>query len=205
MPKIKTLRKHRVNTHPYKSDADLHQERNEMISHVESSNSHSKDETSAAATIGLSRGQKKRQEKHNRILRKQGKVALEGFKTASSVSKDNDNSTKSKEKAVQKANAMLSELEAALMETSEDTNIIKPAAKVSALSNKSKHEIAVRESARYDMIQVLMCLRMLHWLFVQNEVGAKPPQLPTGSTSCDESPSGTGGGSQRGCFSLIAK
>jgi hypothetical protein len=140
MPKVKTLRKHRTiqNAHPYKTETDLE---NEQQQQQESGGSEPQEGTA------LSRGQKKRIEKHNRVLRKQGKLELEGFKTFSKEKQSLKGDDKAN-KASRKVNEMLSELEASLMETSANSEVIKPAAKVSTLSNKSKHQIAVRESAR---------------------------------------------------------
>lgn len=147
MPKVKTLRKHHVNVHPYKSDAHVESDEIRKTDEQKLNMDAGKPQDAKLVPASLSRGQRKRMEKQTRILKKQGKVELEGFKKFGDDPKSHKEAKSSSSKGVNKADAMLSELEASLMETA-TSEVIKPAAKTAALSNKSKHQIAIRESAR---------------------------------------------------------
>jgi hypothetical protein len=91
-------------------------------------------------TIILSRGQKRRQEKREKVLTKLGVVPLKGMKTGLVPSKPQ------KQKPFQ---SLLSELEATLPKTKE---VVRPAA-VSLKSNKIKKSVAIRESQRMKLVE----------------------------------------------------
>jgi hypothetical protein len=91
-------------------------------------------------TIVLSRGQKRRQEKREKVLTKLGVVPLKGMKTGLEQPKPQ------KQKPFQ---SLLSELEATLPKTKE---IVRPAA-VTLKSNKIKKSVAIRESQRMKLVE----------------------------------------------------
>ena len=121
MPKVKALRKHRIDFHPYKPAQEA--------------------ETAPADTdtkqFTLSRGQRRRAEKNERVQIKLGNVPMPSLMK----------SGKKKSSEPSKATLMLSELEESLRASATNSEDIKPAANV-VTSNKMKHQIAVREAAR---------------------------------------------------------
>mmetsp|Transcript_1878 Transcript_1878/g.2988 ORF Transcript_1878/g.2988 Transcript_1878/m.2988 type:complete len:156 (+) Transcript_1878:85-552(+) len=126
MPKIQKLRKYKLTkqTEPYNNTKHSHE------NDVDDNNIQQHNDI-------LNRGQRKRQKHKERVMRKLGKLPLEGFKTAP-VKKSPD------------FKFLLSELEAAL--PSGENSVVRPAA-VSVKSNKMKKSVAIRETERMKLVQ----------------------------------------------------
>ena len=86
----------------------------------------------------LSKGQKKRQSRREKVMMKMGIIPLKGLKMPP-------------EKNKKKLSLLLSELEASLPAANED--IVRPAAAAPSKSNKMKKRIAVREVERMKLVQ----------------------------------------------------
>ena len=127
MKKVKSLRKHRIDVHPYKQAAELPPAETTLDSNKQ---------------FSLSRGQRRRAEKNERVQIKLGNAPVPSFKKPS----------KQKASESSKATLMLSELEESLRASASNSEDIKPAANVVVTSNKMKHQIAVREAARFFLI-----------------------------------------------------
>lgn len=130
MPKIKKLRRHKVeNTQPYSDPSILDRLEFRL-----------KDGETAVKEATLSRGQRKRHVRKERIMMKLGKPLK------STPQQDgNIHSLSSK--------LLLSELESNLTETAELATTIRPSATSTITSNKMKKEIAVREATRMKLVQ----------------------------------------------------
>jgi hypothetical protein len=134
MPKIQKLRKFKVasqsasydlpSTNETRTEDNLRDEENE-----------------GEKKVILSRGQRKRQEKRERVLTKMGVVPLKNMKTGVEKTKA------PKQKPFQ---ALLSELEATIV--SDNSATIRPAA-VTLKSNKIKKSVAIRESQRMKLVE----------------------------------------------------
>lgn len=134
MPKIKKLRRHKVeNTAQPYSDPNVDKVEKLLASQA--------DGNGDAQSVSLSRGQRKRQVRKDRIMMKMGKV---GVKTTPQQD-GNIHSSSSK--------LLLSELESTLTETAESATAIRPSASSKITSNKMKKEIAVREATRMKLVQ----------------------------------------------------
>ena len=131
MPKIKKLRRHKVeNTSQPYSDPSI----------LEKLEFRLKDGYGAAKEASLSRGQRKRHVRKERIMMKLGKPLK------STPQQDgNIHSLSSK--------LLLSELESNLTEAAEVATTIRPSATSTVTSNKMKKEIAVREATRMKLVQ----------------------------------------------------
>ena len=135
MPKIKKLRRHKVEntTQPY---SDPNSDKIEKIlDHVDKSGG-----TSPNQTISLSRGQRKRQVRKERIMMKMGKTVI---KTPQQEGNIHSSSSK----------LLLSELESTLSDAANSVTAIRPSASSTITSNKMKKEIAVREATRMKLVQ----------------------------------------------------
>lgn len=145
MPKIQKLRKFKVasQSSPYSLPTEERVEEEYKFS-----NPHGNEETDSTTTkvplekkVMLSRGQRKRQEKRERVLTKLGVVPLKGMKTGAEQP-----AKPTKQKPFQ---ALLSELEASIPENKE---VIRPAA-VTLKTNKIKKSVAIRESQRMKLVE----------------------------------------------------
>jgi hypothetical protein len=128
MPKIREkLRKYRVKVDPYQSNrADAAEE---SVTLPDSSSNNNEEESKGA----LSRGQRKRQQKKDKI---KVKLGLKPF--GSNVAK----------KSTTPSEELMSELEKAIARTEDtDGDVVKPSA-TTITSNKLKQKVAVREAAR---------------------------------------------------------
>ncbi len=152
MPKVQKLRKHALAHNPYKTSEVVDSSKRNVLVHKETS---STNESSAAGKI-LSKGQKKRLQKKEKVMTKIGLI--------SPVFQ----STLKKQKKEEK-DALYSELETNLklnLATDNSNNaIIKPAADTSMKSNKMKKAVAVREAARMKLVQQ-------HPAFKENPIAA---------------------------------
>jgi Ribosome biogenesis protein SLX9 len=134
MPKIKKLRRHKVeNTAQPYSDPNVDKVEKLLASHA--------DGNVDAQSASLSRGQRKRQVRKDRIMMKMGKVVVK----TTPQQDGNIHSTSSK--------LLLSELESTLTEAAESATTIRPSASSTITSNKMKKEIAVREATRMKLVQ----------------------------------------------------
>ena len=102
-----------------------------------------------SASVPLSRGQKKRQAKKERVAIKLGKMPLKSVKTKP-ISKEN-------------VSLLLSELERSLPTIDSSEDLIRPAA--FGTTNKMKKSIAVREAQRMKLVQN-------HPAFLQDPIAA---------------------------------
>lgn len=135
MPKIKKLRRHRVeNTAQPYSDPNV--DKIEQLLADKEQNA----DRSSVQSVSLSRGQRKRQVRKERIMMKMGKPV----KTTPQQD-GNIHSSSSK--------LLLSELETTLIEAAETALTIRPSASSTVTSNKMKKEIAVREATRMKLVQ----------------------------------------------------
>lgn len=134
MPKIKKLRRHKVeNTAQPYSDPNVDKVEKLLASQA--------DGNVDAQSASLSRGQRKRQVRKDRIMMKMGKVVVK----TTPQQDGNIHSTSSK--------LLLSELESTLTEAAESATTIRPSASSTITSNKMKKEIAVREATRMKLVQ----------------------------------------------------
>lgn len=138
MPKIQKLRKHVLAHNPYKG--------------VEATSNKEAEETQ----VVLSKGQKKRQLKKEKIRTKIGLISPV-FKNSL------------KKKNAEAKDKLLSELESNLKmnlnEDGDNNTVIKAAADTSLKSNKMKKAVAVREAARMKLVQQ-------HPAFIENPIAA---------------------------------
>lgn len=134
MPKIKKLRQHRVadTAQPY---SDPNAEKVDKILDQISKNG------VASSTASLSRGQRKRQVRKERIMMKMGKTVVK-------TTPQQDGNIHSSS-----AKVLLSELETTLTEAADSATAIRPSASSTITSNKMKKEIAVREATRMKLVQ----------------------------------------------------
>lgn len=133
MPKIKKLRRHKIeNTaQPYSDrNADKIDETLDQI-----------DKNATVQSTSLSRGQRKRQVRKERIMMKMGKTIVR----PTPQQEGNIHSATSK--------LLLSELETTLLESATSATAIRPSASSTITSNKMKKEIAVREATRMKLVQ----------------------------------------------------
>ena len=135
MPKIKKLRRHKVEntTQPY---SDPNSDKIEKILDQVDKNGG----TSSSQNVSLSRGQRKRQVRKERIMMKMGKTVI---KTPQQEGNIHSSSSK----------LLLSELESTLSEAASSVTAIRPSASSTVTSNKMKKEIAVREATRMKLVQ----------------------------------------------------
>lgn len=134
MPKIKKLRRHKVeNTAQPYSDPNVDKVEKLLASQT--------DGNVDSQSASLSRGQRKRQVRKDRIMMKMGKVVVK----TTPQQDGNIHSTSSK--------LLLSELESTLTEAAESATTIRPSASSTITSNKMKKEIAVREATRMKLVQ----------------------------------------------------
>ncbi len=157
MPKVPKLRKYKLTSQadpysvPTKGESDrslsLSQSSETATSSLSLSLSTSESHTSAPV---LSRGQKRRQEKRERVLTKLGVLPLKGMKTAPT----NTSNIKIKQKKqTMNFDSLLSELEATLPTTSaENAEVVRPAA-LTLKSNKIKKSVAIRETQRMKLVE----------------------------------------------------
>lgn len=145
MPKVQKLRKHALAHNPYKT-AETSSASN-IVAH--------KKEPSIPEIKVLSKGQKKRLQKKERVMTKFGLI--------SPVFQ----SIKKKKQEVHEA--LYSELESnlkhSLVNDTSSNGVIKPAADISTKSNKMKKSVAVREAARMKLVQA-------HPSFIENPIAA---------------------------------
>ena len=125
MPKAAKLRKYRVS-----KQSDPYEAPQQEIP---------ADDAKGAKVTTLSKGQKKRQLRREKVMMKMGIIPLKGLKVASDAKK------KKKEYSF-----LLSELEKTLPSSSDE--VVRPAAAV-VKSNKMKKSIAVREVERMKLVQ----------------------------------------------------
>jgi biopolymer transport protein ExbD len=143
MPKIKKLRRHKVvdTTQPY---TDINTDKYEQIL-IKGDN-----KVATEQSLSLSRGQRKRQVRKERIMLKMGKPIARTVQQEGNI-----HSSSSK--------LLLSELETTLKESADSiansVAIIRPSASSAITSNKMKKEIAVREVTRMKLVQArsLIC------------------------------------------------
>ena len=135
MPKIKKLRRHKVEntTQPY---SDPNSDKIERILDQVDKNGG----TSSSHNVSLSRGQRKRQVRKERIMMKMGKTVI---KTPQQEGNIHSSSSK----------LLLSELESTLSDAANSVTAIRPSASSTITSNKMKKEIAVREATRMKLVQ----------------------------------------------------
>ena len=135
MPKIKKLRRHKVEntTQPYSDpNADKIEK---ILDQVDKNGS-----TASSQSVSLSRGQRKRQVRKERIMMKMGKTIM---KTPQQEGNIHSSSSR----------LLLSELESTLTEAASSVTAIRPSASSTITSNKMKKEIAVREATRMKLVQ----------------------------------------------------
>ena len=139
MPKIKKLRRHKVESSaaPY---SDPNSDKVDQILDQISKNG-TKNETDSAQSASLSRGQRKRQVRKERIMMKMGKTIVK-------TTPQQDGNIHSSS-----AKVLLSELETTLTEAADSVTAIRPSASSTITSNKMKKEIAVREATRMKLVQ----------------------------------------------------
>ena len=136
MPKIKKLRRHKVeNTAAPYSDPSL-----KPLENLEFRLRDSEIDVNGAKETSLSRGQRKRHVRKERIMIKLGK-------SLKSTPQQNGNIHSLSSKL------LLSELETNLTETAGLATTIRPSATSTITSNKMKKEIAVREATRMKLVQ----------------------------------------------------
>lgn len=137
MPKIK-LKRQPLRSNPYTGSSEVEG------SFKASSDNRPVDVAQASGVPALSRGQRRRQERKERVFSKQGKVEplfLSNHK----------NKSKQKMRQSDKVNTKLSELELSLHQLGDTT--VKPASMSQITSNTMKKTIAVREAARMKLVQ----------------------------------------------------
>lgn len=127
MPKIQKLRKHKIETKPYET-------RNEASSGSNNAGRKGKDSKPEEGKPMLSRGQKKRQMRKDRIINVKAMIE--------SANKDSSNGRKP-------ISFMFSDLEKSLPQNAE---IVRPSA-AAPRTNKMKGKVAVREVERMKLIQ----------------------------------------------------
>ncbi len=146
MPKVQKLRKHALAHNPYKTSENATAASNIVVH---------KEPASSGGDKILSKGQKKRLEKKERIMTKFGLISP----VFQSI----------KKKKQEEHNALYSELESnlkhSLVNDSSNNGVIKPAADTSMKSNKMKKSVAVREAARMKLVQQ-------HPAFMENPIAA---------------------------------
>jgi hypothetical protein len=125
MPKAAKLRKYRVSkqAEPYEVPKEVEQTNTEGDKVVTS----------------LSKGQKKRQLKREKVMMKMGIIPVKGLKTAPETTKKKS------------FHFLLSELEASL--PTESDEVVRPAAAAPIKTNKMKKSVAVREVERMKLVQ----------------------------------------------------
>jgi hypothetical protein len=138
MPKIQKLRKFKLASQAASYDLPSNSETRAEESFGDNEGNQNEGENKK---VVLSRGQRKRQEKRERVLTKMGIVPLKNMKTGVVKPKA------PKQKPFQ---ALLSELEATIV--SESPAMIRPAA-VTLKSNKIKKSVAIRESQRMKLVE----------------------------------------------------
>lgn len=153
MPKIQKLRNHALAHNPYKTTSSASSARSTVLVHKN-------EKTNGADASGekvLSKGQKKRLQKKEKVMTKIGLISPV-FQSA-----------QLKKKKKEEDNALYSELEATmklnLASDSSNNGVIKAAADTSMKSNKMKKSVAVREAARMKLVQQ-------HPAFMENPIAA---------------------------------
>lgn len=156
MPKIQKLRKFRTAA-KQASDQYLGSSNTAAAPTAEAAGTDQKS-ASSAASLGvsgqesLSKGQKKRRQKRASLMVKLGMISPDLKFSAATAKKEKKDAF----------NALLSELESSLPAAND---VIRPAAAVSVRTNKLKKTLAVRETARMQLVQQ-------HPAFVQDPLAA---------------------------------
>jgi hypothetical protein len=135
MPKIQKLRKHKVESKPYSAKEDRKGDKNQTTAAGAASDGSDKAGAGAGAVAMLSRGQKKRQQRKDRITNVKAMI------------ENSNNPTADGKKS--KTTFLFSDLESSLPQ---NADIVRPSA-APPKTNKMKGKVAIREVERMKLIQ----------------------------------------------------